>query len=291
MGESVTVSARLPRDYRQRLEAILAGRSLGAWLQEVVDGLERVDDLEARAKALEETIADREGRARELEEKLERQRSTLDRLRHLREAGISPEQLAKWATVLSHAGTRVDDLEADLGRYSSLAAACRELEKREKRLRASVEALEERMGVLRDTVAVLKDTTTSAIAELKETCIKELETAGAEMGRKIKEYGEACRLSEVLRRDLPLAAVLHAMGQPELAPEVQAISALTVLDRVRRWSEATGTNLKSRPPARVTGGNWLYAGWELGLYDLVLWAAATLIPLCEDGAKAGEAAG
>jgi len=55
---TVTVTARIPVPYRQRLEQVLQGKSLGAWLQEVLDDTERVQGLKARAKHLEGSIAE-----------------------------------------------------------------------------------------------------------------------------------------------------------------------------------------------------------------------------------------
>lgn len=132
-------------------------------------------------------------------------------------------------------------------------------------------------------MAALRDSALSTIAKLKDQSLAELQAAGNGMREKIDAYGEACRLSEVLRRDLPLAAALHGMGAPELAAEVPPATVLLVLDRVRRWSDATGANPRARPPEPITGGNWLHAGWELGLRELVLWVAAALLPLCQEG--------
>lgn len=42
------------------------------------------------------------------------------------------------------------------------------------------------------------------------------------MREKIEAHGETCRLSEVVRWDPPLAAVLYSMAQPGLAAEAAA---------------------------------------------------------------------
>ncbi|MDI6894840.1 MAG: hypothetical protein QME70_09595 [Bacillota bacterium] len=286
MAESVTVSARLPADCKRRLDAMLNGRSLGAWLQNVVDGLERVGNLEARARELERAIAEREAGLKALEEKVRQRQAALEELQALRRAGVSPEQVSKWSAILSRAGTEPSELESDIERYGSLLAGCRELEAREKKLEASVGALEGKRGELEGAAAALRDAAVSAIAGLKEQAVAEVEAAGAEMGEKIKAYGEACRLSELLRRDLFLAGALYAMGTPELAAEVLPPTVLLVLDRVKRWSEATGANPRARPPEAITGGNWSHAAWQLTLRELVLWAAVTLVPLCQEGTSA-----
>lgn len=286
MAESVTVSARIPADCKRRLDAMLGGRSLGVWLQEVVDGRERVANLEARARELERAIAEREAGLKSVEEKLRQRQAALEELQAVRRAGVTPEQVAAWSAILSRAGIDPGELESDIERYGSLRAACRELEARQKKLEASVRALEGKRGELEGAVATLKDSAVSAIGGLRDRALAEVEAAGKEMRQKIEAYGEACRLAELLRRDLPLAATLYSMGEPGLAGQVAPPTVLLVLDKVRRWSEATGTNPRARPPEALTGGSWLHAGWELGLRELVLWAGVTLVPLCQEGNSA-----
>lgn len=118
-------------------------------------------------------------------------RSALAQLQALRQLGVSPEQLVKWSVILSRSDTDVDELASHIERRGSLLAACRELKGRERKLKASVQPLEAKRGELEEGVAALKDSAVATIAELKQKCIKEVETAGAEMERKMKEYGES----------------------------------------------------------------------------------------------------
>lgn len=287
MAESVTVSARIPADCKRRLDAMLNGRSLGVWLQEVVDGRERVAGLETRARELERAIAEREAGLNAVEEKVRRGRAALEELQALRRAGVTPEQVAAWSAILATAGTDPGELGSEIERYGSLLGACRELEARHKKLEASVRALEGKRGELEGAVAALRDAAVSAIAGLKDRALAEVEAAGEEVRQKIEAYGEACRLSQALASDLPMAATLRSMGDPDLAGQVPTGAVLVVLDKVRRWSEATGTNPRAKPPPAVAGDSWLHAGWELGLRELVLWAGVTLLPLCEGERRNG----
>ncbi len=102
---------------------------------------------------------------------------------------------------------------------------------------------------------------------------------------KVAAHGEACRLGEVLARDLPLAAYLHSMAQPHLADKVSPETVLSVLDRIRRWVEATGQTTKGKPPKVVASSHWLLEHTELDLQQLILWTAALLLPLCREDAK------
>jgi len=263
---------------------VLQGKSLGAWLQDVLDGIERVQGLETRAKELEETIAEAQSRLRVLEDRLKERQEVMEQVDAFRRAGITLAQLKGWAGILSRIG--VEQLETDLRSYGSLRAACEELEGCERKLKASIKSLEDKRAQIEESIANLKNAGVEAIADLRQKSLTELEAMAKGLEDKIRAYGEACNLSQAMARDLPMTVMLHSMADPGAAKEVPPGQALLMLDRIRRWSEATDINPRSRPPEAVAKGNWLYAGWELSLRELLLWLAVTLLPLCEDsGAK------
>lgn len=101
MKGTVTVSARIPVPYKHRLEELLQRKSLGTWLQEVLDGMERVQGLEARAKLLESSIGEAQARLQTVEEHLKRQQEVLEQVNAFRRAGITLAQMKTWASVLS----------------------------------------------------------------------------------------------------------------------------------------------------------------------------------------------
>jgi len=194
------------------------------------------------------------------------------------EAVLDGQSLREWLEGVVEAYEKAGDTEIQV----------QELQEEEKNLQDSIRDLEAQKAELEETVNLLKSSLVPAINECKEKALGAIEATGRELQEKIEAYGEACRLSETMRRDLFLAACLYYMAIPELARQVDPATVVFILDRIKRWAESTGINPKAKPPEAVIGGEWLYREWELGLTDLILWAVSGLVPLCGD--NTGQAA-
>lgn len=264
MAESTTVTARLPRNYRERLDALLREggfSSIGQWLVQTLDTIEDVRKLGSRADQLR-------GEIRELGRRAERYYSVLPLLE---KSGITPKDLAQ-----------------ELDKYKDLSTACRELKREKRDLEVAVKALKNRRAEV-EVFLTASQESLGKFAQAAEARFKKVaDTAQGEVERLARNAHKLADFKAMIERlraehqeTLPLAVAFQAMaGPPEAAEEIHPDMILLILDRLLRWTDATGKNPVTNPPSRVAG-NKLIKFEKLPLTDVLFWAVVAVAGLCE----------